>query len=163
MKFIFSKDIREQSPFKVILVMYLLLSLLFYVSMFFLEDFNLGLSAQDLKTKILGNDVLFVQAMSWEDLILNIHIKLFLYIFSSLVALSVFIKTDSSPLSKVNFSILLFSLIILETLSCLAIKWVGNFAYLKSMSFIFLQVLSIYICLKSLLFLCTQSKKSVGP
>ena len=75
MKFIFSKDIREQSPFKVILVMYLLLSLLFYVSMFFLEDFNLGLSAQDLKTKILGNDVLFVQAMSWEDLILSlIHI-----------------------------------------------------------------------------------------
>ena len=153
MKFIFSKDIRDNKPFKVILSGYLLLSLCFYVFMFYLEKVNIGLIPRNIKNKILGNEELFIQAMSMQDLVLQNHIKLFLYLFSSLVLLVIFIRTKATDKQKIEASIFIFLILFIDVLASFFILVHPAFSVLKTLSFIMLQAVSVAICCYNIKFL----------
>lgn len=159
MKFIFSKDIRENKPFKVILLCYMLASLLFYFFMFSLEKINIGLVSRQIKNKILGNEEFFIQAMTLQDLVMQNHIKLFLYLFSSLVILVVFIRTDVAERVKMEASVVLFSLIILDVLFSFLVFLSPKFAFLKMLSFILLQAISVGLCIYNIKFLLKQARQ----
>ncbi len=129
------------------------MTLFFYLFMFYLEKINIGLVPQNIKNKVLGNEELFIQAMSFQDLVLQSHIKLFLYLFSSLILLVIFIRTKASDKQKVEASCFIFLILFLDVIASFLILAHPAFAVFKTLSFIILQAVSVALCIYNIKFL----------
>ena len=103
--------------------------------------------------KILGNEELFLQAMTFQDIVLQSHIKLFLYLFTSLVVLVVFVRTSASDRQKVEGATFLFIMIFIDVIASFLVLLHPAFSVLKTISFIVLQATSVAICIFNIKFL----------
>jgi len=121
--------------------------------MFYIEKINIGLIPRNIKNNILGNDELFMKAMGLQELILQSHIKLFLYLFASLVLLVIFIRTKATEKQKIEASIFLFAMIFLDVAATFLVLLHPGFSILKTISFNMLQAVSVAICIYNLKFL----------
>ncbi|MCB0408202.1 MAG: hypothetical protein KDD34_08365, partial [Bdellovibrionales bacterium] len=79
MKFLFSRDLRELPHIRLSLIFYMISIFIFWGLNWPYEATTFGLFPKDIQMHLLGNPDLFAAPMEVSALLLNIHIRLFLY------------------------------------------------------------------------------------
>ena len=159
MKFLLSREL-TQSKIKNLLLVYLGGLFLFMLSSFYFEFYKVGLFPEQIKNTILGNSSLFVTALPFDELMIFIHVKVFMYLILSLVLIAIFFRSSAPEKIKLNISAVLFGLILVDNISLL-LTGLGfpQLAILKSTAFILLQFILIHLVIYNF-YKLFQSKKS---
>lgn len=151
MKFLATKDLRENVFLKNLIAGLLVFIILFLGSDLLLHHLQIGLTFSDALSSILGDEEAFIEPILLESLVLTAHIDLFfsMLLLLCLTAISTRVSNGCNP-SKTLFHSLYISailapvfLIIGYFLGAIAVKiWV--------VLFIIWHLLALYLCFKTL-------------
>ena len=132
MKFIVSKELQNSSLIRILILFFLLSIALFFAFQPFLEKESLGLNIEELTSKILGNEELFIPALSFSDLLERIHIDLFLRLIAALSLLAITVRLMKNKTLLLFFILTLNISIFLNALSPILVHFGWSyFAFIK--------------------------------
>lgn len=146
MKFLVTKDWRQNPFLRSMLVAYFVVQFLFLILNIVYENFRYGLIPQTVREQVLGNIDLFIFPKDFVSLVTDIHINLFVYSFFLLTALSVFMHTQLKDEIKVFLLLIAFLGVIGDMVGLLATRY-GHyaFAWLKVVAFWGFEISSLVI------------------
>jgi hypothetical protein len=137
MKFLFSRDVRDNSFLKSLLLFWFLMLLTFIIFNFLFEMSRFGLTPAQIKTSILGDASLFIEAKDLASLLTEIHTQLFIYSLAFIMSLSIFVHLRIALRFKSAVVWILAIAILLDSISVLGVRFLSPaFAYLKALSFV---------------------------
>ena len=146
MHFVLHKDIRQNQTIRWLLVVYLVSIILFLLFMPLLEHWGLGLWPEDLIRQVRGSSAAYLEPKSMADLVLDIHIKLFLHSIMGLILTVVATRTRLRlirPAMLVLFMFPILEFLMLIALSLFSPLW----AYPKVLVFVSLWLVQLSLAL----------------
>ena len=118
------------------------------------EHKTLGLFPKDILTNMIGDSELFISERSISDILVDVHIKLFLYSLGFLTLFTVLARTSLNNKLKFLGLNLTFLCVFTDTAALFAIKYLHPaFSYVKAMAFVGAQILFALLVLYALFFL----------
>ena len=77
MKFVVSRDLRDSSLIRLLLIFFFIFLLMFFALQFVKEQGQWGLTPGAIHDRVLGNASLFLPPLSLEEIVEAVHIDLF--------------------------------------------------------------------------------------
>lgn len=162
MKFLFSRDLRDLPHIRLAVIFFNFAILLFWALNWFYEQGSFGLWPSEVRLKILGDAEAFAPMMTIDVLLLNVHIRLFMYTILLLTLSAVFFRLSISQKWKVSVVSATYTAVLVHMLSILLVRFASEqFVYLKVASFVALQMMVLLMSLQALGYLLLPKKK--GP
>lgn len=160
MKFLFSRDLRDQPHIRLALIFFVFSLLCFWGLNWPYEASSFGLTPSGIALKILGNAEAFAPPMALDSLLLSIHIHLFLYTISLLTVASIYFRLPISPNTQILMISFAYSMVLMNMLGLVLVRFVSShFVWLKFLGFWGFQLVFGWMCLQSFLFLLSPKKK----
>ena len=126
MRFLFSRDLRDLSHIRIALIFYLICLLLFWGLNWPYEMFSFGLSPESIRLKILGNPEVFASPLSLESLLINIHVRLFLYTLSLLTLSAIYFRLPLKHKTQTLMTSLCYVCVLLNMVGIVLLRYVSD-------------------------------------
>lgn len=160
MKFIFSRDLRDQPHIRLALIFFVIALLAFWALNWPYESYTFGLSPAQIQLHVLGDAEAFAPAMGFDTLLLNIHVRLFLYTIALLTVASIYFRLPVKQKMQITMVSLTYSLVLLNMLGIIALRYISpQFVWLKCLSFWGFQLVFGWMLIHSIWFLLTPKRK----
>lgn len=160
MKFLFSRDLRDQPHIRMALIFFVVSLLCFWGLNWPYEASTFGLSPSKTLLSVLGDAESFAPAMPFDSLLLNIHVRLFLYTISLLTMASIFFRLPIKPSHQIATISAAYTLVLLNMLGIVGLRYVSpHLVWIKTTGFWGFQLVFGWMLFQSLLFLLTPKKK----
>ncbi len=145
MKFLVTKDL-DHSKFFAYLIGSVVCSISFYLLFdMFLHFYTIGLSIEEIKTTLFGNEEIFQEPILLDSLLLQIHIDFFMTLVSLLILSSILIRLYyASSFIKVMVHTLFLSGILAPVSLLLAYSWHEIFVYIWLISFLLWHTIGMF-------------------
>ncbi len=136
MRFLLSRDLRDNVTIRWLLVGYLIGVFAYLTASPVYESSQLGLFPSDLVHRVLGSRDLFLSPKSLTDVVVNLHVKMFLNSLIALILSSLLVRLSTAGTSKLAVACL-FGLPVLESLSLVLLSQGLEFmSYVKAFAFV---------------------------
>lgn len=153
MKFITTNDISTNIYLRNILILMLVSFELFVLTYVYFQVHSIGLYPSDISNSILGNEDLFIDPKSFIMILEELHVSIFIYIMVTTISMIVFTQIKKFENWVLKISLFVMLMILIDSISLpLLLVW-DIFAYIKTISFILLNVSITYIIILNILFL----------
>lgn len=163
MKFIVSRDLRENRFLSNVLVFFLFQILLFIAFNVLYESHKWGLYPSEIITNILGNEELFVSPLSLVDILVNIHIELFMYLFMQTMLIVIFFRTSYSERAKSVFTFICLISVVVNSFAPVLIHFFAvGFVWVKVIAFWGVTLSGAILALINMKYLILSPRKGKG-
>jgi hypothetical protein len=163
MKFLFSRDIRELAHIRLALIFFNVAILAFWILNWPYEASTFGLTPAQVHLKLIGDAEAFASPMPMDALLLNVHVRLFLYTILLLTLSSVYFRLPLKQKVQLTVVSLAYSFVLFNMLSVILVRFVSDsFIWLKVLSFWGLQ-LSFFLMSAQATFYLLRPRKKVTP
>ena len=160
MKFLFSRDLRDQPHIRLALIFFVVALLCFWGLNWPYEATSFGLFPGDTLLSVLGDPESFAPAMAFDALLLNIHVRLFLYTISLLTVASIYFRLPIKPNVQIIMISSAYTLVLFNMLGIVGLRYISpHLVYLKTLGFWGFQAVFGWMLFQSLIFLLTPKKK----
>lgn len=162
MRFLFSRDLRDQPHIRLALFFYLICIACFWALNWPYEAQSFGVYPSDISLKILGSPQVFAAPMSLEVLLLNIHVRLFLYTLSLLTLSAIYFRMPSSERQQTIITSSAYVFLLMNMMSVVLIRFVSPFfIWPKVIGFWGLQLTLGWMLFQGLYFILTPKAPKV--
>ncbi len=160
MKFLFSRDLRDQPHIRLALVFFIIALLSFWGLNWPFEATTFGLSPSKAQLSVLGDPDSFAPAMSFDTLLLHIHVRLFLYTVSLLTVASIYFRLPIKPGRQIAVISTAYTAVLLNMLGVVGLRYISpHLAWAKTLGFWGFQLTFGWMLFQCLIFLLTPRKQ----
>lgn len=154
MKFLFSRDIRENSFLKSMMLFWFLMLLVFIVFNLLFEMSRFGITPAQIRISVLGDPSLYIQPKDLSSLLTEIHTQLFIYSIAFIMCISIFVHTRVLIKLKILFIWILALAILLDSASILGLHFLSPFfSYIKAFSFLIIEMSFLLVSISLIIWL----------
>jgi len=148
MKFLVTKDLAYSKLFAYLMGSVVIAILMYVVLDIVMHSYVIGLDITSIKSTLLGNVETFEEPILIDSLLLQVHIDLFMTLFTLLILSSIYIRLYSkTPFVKTIIHSLFLLGIFTPIFLLLAYYWFDIFVYLWLLSFLLWHIMAFIISL----------------